>query len=67
MPPWALHGFDVLGLCDRRTEAVWGPKGPNEFDVVDERVLPWKIESVDMHSARLKDLAVLMKPLKGLI
>jgi hypothetical protein len=34
---------------------------------VDERVLPWKIESIGTHSAYSKDLAVVMKPPNGVI
>ena len=65
---WLFDGLDVLGLRDRRTKAVRSLKGPNELHIMGERVLPWKIiKSFDTSTGCLKDLAVVVKLLKGIL
>ena len=56
----------MLGFCDGRAKAIGRFKGTNEFDVVVKRVLPRKIEVITSSTCP-KDLAMMMKSLKGII
>jgi hypothetical protein len=39
----------------------------NEFDVLDKEVLSRKIEALRVNATGMKDFAVVVKPLKGII
>jgi hypothetical protein len=56
----------MLGFCDGRAKAIGSSKGMNEFEIVIKRVLPRKIEVI-MNTAHLKDFAMMMKSLKGIV
>jgi len=57
----------MLRFCDGGAKAIRGSIGTNEFDVMDEGVLPRKIETLDTNTTCPKDFAMMVKPLKGVI
>jgi hypothetical protein len=57
----------VLGFHDRGAKAIWSPISPNEFNVINKGVLPWKVETINMNTTCLKDLAMVVKSLKGIL
>jgi hypothetical protein len=57
----------MFGLGDGRTDAVWNTKFSDVSMVVDEVMLSREVEPSGAHTTLLKNLAVFMKPFKGII
>jgi hypothetical protein len=68
MSPYRLcYSLDILRFGNQRAKPIWGSKGMSEFDVMDEGVLSRKIKALRVNTTGTKDLAVVVKPLKGII
>jgi hypothetical protein len=57
----------MFGLGDGRTDAVWNTEFSDVSMVVDEGMLSREVEPSGAYTTLLKNLAVFMKPFKGII